>query len=286
MSFLKTIFRISVQNIRKWQTDYRIWVIAVFLLVMTLVYVDDLKRVADAFGFEMNVWIFPFIYSQWYYKIIFTLPLALMLCDAPFIDKNQLFVMMRTPRTRWLCGQLLYIFLASGIYYLYLFVITVLTTVVYGDFSFEWGELITALAFNPNLKFEVLSSSYFSFSKITVEYFTPLSACWFTFLMSWLSGTFLGLVIFLCNLFSGMKILGVAVSGVFIVLTISANGWYMLDRFSPVSWSTLNQIDVGGLTTHPSFTYCVCVLLGLIILLIAAVLLFGRQKNYDVKGDQ
>lgn len=284
MSFLKTIFRISAQNLRKWRTDYRIWVIAVFLFVITLIYVDDLKKVADGLGFEMSVWIFPFMYSQFYYKLIFTLPLVLMLCDAPFVDKNQLFIMMRTTRTRWLGGQILYIVTASGIYYLFIFAISILTTIVYGSFSPEWGELITALSYDTMLKYEVLDVSYFSFSEVVVDYFSPPLACFYTFIMSWLVGTFLGLVVFVCNLFTGSKLWGIAVCGMFVTLTMPADGYYLLNRFSPVSWCTLNRIDVGGLTTHPSFTYCICVLLLLIALLIAAVLLFGRKKNLDVKG--
>lgn len=286
MNFLKTVFRISIQNLRKWRTDYRVWTIAVFLFVMTLIYVDDLKRVADGLGFEMSVWIFPFMYTQFYYKVIFTIPLMMLLCDAPFVDKNQLYVMMRTTRTKWLGGQILYIIIASGIYYLFIFAISILTTIVYGDFSFEWGQLITALSYDPMLKFEVLDISYFAFSQVVVEYFTPLLACFYTFVMSWITGVFLGLIIFVFNLFTDTKLWGIAICAIFIVLTIPARGWYLLDRFSPVSWSTLDQIDVGGFTTHPSLTYCICILALLIVLLMMAVFLFGRKKSLDVKGDQ
>ncbi len=284
MNSLKTIFRITAQNFRKWQTDYRIWTITLFLIIMTLIYVDDVKKVADYTGGGMSVWIFPFLYSQFYTKVLFTLPVVLMFCDAPFVDKNQLFIMMRTTRTKWLCGQLLYIVLASGIYYLFIFVVSILSTVFYGDFSLEWGKTLNMLAYSPTVAYDAEVYSL-TVSRIVVEYFTPLLACFYTFILSWLSAIFLGLVVFVCNLFTGSRIWGIAASSFFIILSISARGLRNLDRFSPISWSTLDGIDVGGLTFRPSIVYCLCAFALLIVALTAAVIIFGRRKSLDTKGN-
>lgn len=285
MSFLKTIFHIAFQNLRKWQTDYRIWTIAVFLIIMTLIYSDDVKIIADFLGFDMPVWIFPFMYSQFYTKVVFTIPVILMFCDAPFVDKNQIFIMMRTPRTSWLCGQILYIVLASGIYYLFIFAVSILSTVLYGGLSLEWGSVLTALAYDSGIEFDAGISSV-QVSPIVVEYFSPLLACYFTFILSWLSAIFLGLLVFVLNLLTGTRLWGIITGSAFIVFTINAHRQSPLLRFSPISWITLDKIDVGGLTIRPSFTYCICALLLLISALIAAVFLFGRKKSLDVKGDQ
>lgn len=90
MSFLKTIFRISAQNFRKWQTDYRIWTIAIFLFILILMYTDDFKTLADFLNEKAPVWVFPFIYTKNTAKVLFMLPVTLLFCDAPFVDKNQL----------------------------------------------------------------------------------------------------------------------------------------------------------------------------------------------------
>lgn len=54
-------------------------------------------------------------------------------------------------------------------------------------------------------------------------------------------------------------------------------------RFSPISWNTLNNIDVGNMTAKPAFSYCMCVYGGLIIVLIAGIFIFGRKKSLDTK---
>lgn len=284
MSFLKTIFRISTQNFRKWQTDYRIWTIAFFLVILILMYTDDFKALAHFLNEKAPVWIFPFMYTKNTAKVLFMLPVTLLFCDAPFVDKNQLFIMLRTSRTRWLCGQILYIISVSAVYFLFIFVISFLAMIFFGDFSFEWDKSIVTTAYSSGV-LSAAGVSTLNISRSTVEFFTPLSACFFTFIMSWLSAVFIGLLIFACNLFTGSRIWGIAASSFFVVLTLVAKLRKYIDRISPLTWATLDGIDVGGLTVRPSFGYCISAYAILIITLTAAIFIFGRKRNFDVKGE-
>ena len=281
MNYLKTIFHIAAQNFRKWQTDYRIWTIAVFLLILTLMCADDFKTLADFLDNKAPVWIFPFLYMSSTAKVLFTLPVILLYCDAPFIDKNQMFVMMRTSRTKWLCGQIIYIISAGGVYYFFIFAVSVLSVIFSGEPSFEWDKVIVTAAYDSSVLVKADVASL-TISRTTVEFFTPLLACFYTFIMSWLSAVFLGLLIFACNLFTGSRIWGIASSSFFVVLTLVAKLRKYLDRFSPVTWSSLDGIDVGGLTVRPSIGYCTSAYAVLIIGLTAAIFAFGRKKSLDV----
>lgn len=281
MDSIKTVFAITVQNFRKWQTDYRIWTIAVIMVIITLIYVDDAKKLADFLNTDVPVWIFPFMYSQFYIKALYTLPVVLMFCDAPFVDQNQVFAMMRTMRIKWLCGQVLYIISASGVYYLFLLFISLLLTVFYGGFSFEWGKALTAEAFS-SVSYQA-GVDYFSVSRSVIEYFTPLLAVFYTFILSWLGAIFLGLLILVLNLLTNSRIWGIIVSSVFVVLSLAAAKRPRLVSFSPISWTTLNFIDVGKLTKYPSITYVLSAYAILIISLTAAVFIFGSNKSLDFK---
>ena len=288
MKWLRSVISISTQNFRKWQTDYRVWCIGFVLVSMTAIFIDDLRSVVNVAGAEMPVWIFPFLYSQDNTKLLFTLPMVLLFCSAPFLDKNQTFVFVRTGRVKWLCGQILYIVTASAVHYLFILAVSLLLTVFSGGFSLEWGETLKILATSGDLR-KLLGSVGLELSNFVLTFFTPLQAVWFTFLLSWLGGIFIGLTIFACNLISGTKYLGVTVSSYFVLFSyITVNEGYgqgML-RFSPMSWITLDKIDVGHTTKNPSFTYCVSVFAGLITVLIAVILIFGRKKSLDVGGDQ
>lgn len=284
MNSVKSVFSICAQNFRKWATDYRMWTIAVLLIVMTFIFADDVRKNAAVLGSDVSMWIFPLLYLSRYMKLVFTLPVVLMFCNAPFVDKNQTFVMMRTSRVKWLCGQILYIIVASAVYYLFIFLLSVLSTVFIADFSFDWGGTFYSLAYGgismPDnvMKVEV--------PKIIIEYFTPIQACLFTFLMSWLAGIFLGMIIFFFNLVTQNRNVGIVVSFAFVVWAFMVKDTFGLGRYrkiSPISWNTLENIDVGGLTQYPTFPYCVSVLSVSILLLIVGSFVFGRMKSLDFK---
>lgn len=284
MSSVKTVFSIAAQNFRKWTTDYRIWVIAVLLVVMTFIFADDVRRYAAALGSDVSIWIFPFLYVGRYMRLVFTLPVVLMFCNAPFVDKNQTFVMMRTSRLKWLCGQILYIILAAAVYYLFIFLLSIISTIFIAEFSPDWGRTFYVIANGGVATPE--GGSRVEIPKIIVEYFTPLQACFFTFLLSWLGAVFLGTIIFFFNLVTQNRNIGIVVSFAFVVWSFMVKDTFGLGRYrklSPISWNTLENIDVGGLTKYPTFLYCVTVLSISIMLLIAGSVIFGRKKSLDFK---
>ena len=284
MKLLKSVRTICMQNLRKWKTDYRVWVIGVLVLIVIWIYIDDMDTIVTFMDSSMPVWIFPFIYMQFHMKLIYTLPVILLFCNAPFIDANQTFVYMRSGRKRWLCGQILYVIIASGIYYLFLLITSFLSAIAAGgEISLEWGKTLTTIANSGVAGY--LGVHYIDASTIITTYFSPISAIWFTFLLSWLCGTMIGLIIFFCNIFTGTRFLGITISSLLAVLSAAEeSGLPQVLHFSPISWITLNKVDVGSLTTNPSFEYCIVFYLTAIILLAAGILLFGKKQSMDMKG--
>lgn len=284
MNSVRSVFSICAQNFRKWATDHRMWVIAALLIVMTFIFADDVRKNAAALGSDVSMWIFPLLYLDRYMKLVFTLPVVLMFSNAPFIDKNQTFVMMRTSRVKWLCGQILYIVAASAVYYLFIFLLSVLSTVFIADLSLDWGGTFYSLAYGGvTIPDDILKVQV---PKIIVEFFTPVQACFFTFLLSWLAAVFLGMIVFFFNLVTQSRNIGIVVSFAFVVWAFMVKDTFGLGRYrkiSPISWNTLDNLDVGGLTAYPTFTYCVCVFSVSILLLIVGSFVFGRKKSLDFK---
>lgn len=283
MELIRAAFAISTQNIRKWATDYRMWTIAALLIVIVQMYVDDMQKVAGLLGEKISMWIFPFLYIQFHTKVIFTLPVVLMFCNAPFTDRNQIFVYTRTGRAKWLTGQILYIFITSAIYYLFILFLTIISTVVTAEHSLKWGKTLYTIA-NSNI-INVAETYYINVSNRILDFFSPLQATFFTFLTSWMSAVLLGLIVFFCNLISNTRFIGIFISSALVVWTVlvSNGGFGEFIRFSPISWNTLNNIDAGSMTSNPSFTYCMCVYGGLITILIAGIFILGRKKSLDIK---
>lgn len=284
MNSVKSVFSICTQNFRKWITDYRMWVVAAIIIIITFVYAHRLNLNAVKIGSDMTLWIFPFLYTQSGMLVVFIMPLVLMFCNAPFLDKNQTFVMMRTSRVKWLCGQLLYIIIASAVYFLFIFLISVLCALFTRDPSLDWGGTVYSLAYEELMWDDV---PQVEIPKYIVEYFTPLQACWFTFLLSWLGGIFLGMITFAFNLITQTRSVGTVIATAFVAwgswVRYSMSGVQRHRKLSPIAWLTVDKIDIGGLTTYPTLAYCLIVFLVSIAIMIAAVLLFGRKKSLDFK---
>lgn len=254
------------------------------MIIIIQIYVDDMRKVAEYLDTSVSIWIFPFLYSQFHTKLIYTLPVILLFCNAPFSDNNQVFVYTRVGRKKWLCGQMLYIVLAAAVYYFFLLIASLVSTVFIGEMSMEWGKTLQTLAVS-NVALKV-GCPFVDISSLIVDFFTPLQAIGFTFLVSWLCAIFLGLLIFFCNTVFKTKFIGTTISSALVVLSVLVeNGGYpFIIPYSPVSWNTLDNIDVGGLTTNPSFGYCIGVYLTLIAILIAGIFIFCRKQNLDMKG--
>lgn len=283
MNSVRSVFSICAQNFRKWATDYRMWTIAALVIVMTFIYADDVRKNAAMMDSDMSLWIFPFLYTGSLMLLIFTLPVVLMFCNAPFVDKNQTFVMMRTSRMKWLCGQLLYIILASAVYYLFVFLMSVLSTVFIADFSLDWGGTFYSLAYG-RLQWEGVPTVWIP--KLIVEYFTPIQACWFTFLLSWIGGVFLGMIVFVFNLITQTRSIGTVMATAFVVWgswVRYSDGIQRYRKLSPISWITVDRIDVCGMTPYPTLSYCLTVFSVSILTMIIGVFVFGRRKSLDFK---
>ena len=97
---------------------------------------------------------------------------------------------------------------------------------------------------------------------------------------------FIGLFIYFLNNIISKRYLGIIVSGIIILFScyVEAFGSDKQLYFSPVSWSTLNQVDVAGKTNHPSFYYCVGVYCGLSLLLIVLLLVFRKRWKMDIES--
>jgi len=284
MNSIKCVFAIAIQNIRKWQTNYRVWIIGAIIAILIHSYWEDIEKISEYLEVIPSIWIFPFLYSQYYMKLIFTLPVVMLFCDAPFIDGNQLFIVVRAKRVKLLLGQILYIIIASGIYYLFILIVSLIMGLFIGNLSMEWGKVFHTIAETGVASF--LGCHFVDVHKNIVNYFTPFQAVWFTFLMSWLNGIMLGCIMLALSLCTKKKYVGMIFSSVLILFScFLINYNEFLVKYSPISWNTLNNIDIGGKTIKPSFEYCITVIAVVTIICIFTIIIVGRKGSIEIDSE-
>lgn len=277
MKLFKMAVCVCFQNIRKWRSNYRVWIIAIIVLIFTHEFTKDIASFAHQINIPVSPWIYPFLYNQKYVKLLFFFPLILLFCDAPFIDDNQPYVISRSGRKAWSIGQMGYIILSTAIYFLFLILCTLVLNIFNMDFTLEWGKVLGTLAntdASQAMGLKIIVSSRIIF------YFSPIQAMWFSFLLSWLAGVFLGLLIYAVNSLSNTRILGVLCASFFLVLDATIVN--KLRWFSPVSWCNLDQIDIGGTTQLPTITFIYTAFAIIIIGLMTLSFIVNRRQSIQV----
>ena len=200
------------------------------------------------------------------------LGLVLLFCDAPFLDAGQTLVIVRVGKKNWCYGQLLYIFLCTGLYLLVLF--GLLCLVLGPDLTIQtgWGKVLTTAAY-PTSNISLSTVGLFYPWQI-IQGLPGAASTLLTFLAHWLAGFLLGAVMFLLNLRYQQKT--GAIAGTALVLLRA------FVRFIGATWLTRYIFFLSPFTIIlpeylQSFPYTACVFDGL--LLVAVLLVFASIRT-------
>lgn len=92
----------------KWKGNPKIWVVGLFLIFYVYNLTAPIVKFCKEVNYAVSPWLFPYFFSNPTTLLLFMLAFVLYLCDAPFLDQQQVFVLLRTGRQKWTVGQLLY----------------------------------------------------------------------------------------------------------------------------------------------------------------------------------
>ncbi len=280
-------FRICIQNIRKWTSNSRIWMLFFAALLFVYTYTKGIRQVADVMDSPISIWIYPFLFTYRYIKIIFMALLIFIFCDAPFIDTNQPYVMLRTKRSVWSIGQILYIMIGSFLYELFLIVSTIIVNIGNLEFTMEWGKVLGAMGTTSVASKAGVIYTTVNINRQIITCFTPLQAMFFSMLVTWLSFVFIGLVIYVVNVVTRTKIAGAVTAAGLVIFTAVADvaafdGNKAVTWFSPMSWNSLNNIDIGGVTQYPTIDFVLGFYIVSIVILSIIAVVVGKKQNVEV----
>lgn len=272
-------FRICMQNIRKWASNNRIKMCLALAVLFVYSYTNGIGILSMNMGEKVSPWLFPFLFSFRYMKIVFMAPIVFIFCDAPFIDANQTYIMLRTKRSTWCVGQILYIFAGSFLYAAILFLSTIVFHIGHMEWNSGWGNVLGAAGTTSILSGLNLNYTTISISSRIIRYFTPLQAMIYSFIIMWLSFVFIGLLIYVLNVVTKTKLVGVLVASFLVVLTAVVDGFPYLAWLSPITWNSLNCIDVGGMTLYPSIVYVLGMYIGMITIMIIIAIIMSKKQE-------
>lgn len=268
-------------NLSQWRKNSR--VICVFLLLLGYVYsiIEPISQFSTDIEYKCTPWLFPFITSDANCILILMTLYVILLCDAPFLFKYQKYLIIRTGKTKWILGQLMYVAVATFIYWFSISIFSIILLFSNLTFSNEWGKIISTLS---QTRMGARYQLFFLLDYKIIIYFSPIKAFTIAFILAWVVSFFIGLIILYFNL-SKQKYLGIIIATILIFSQHFAHmaSGYWFYKISPVSWISLCIINFSNQHTNmPSITFVISCLAILIILFIYLIIKKVKLKSIDI----
>lgn len=276
--------RCMVNQFRKWGKSPRIWMVFILSAIFVSTnFIASIRVFCQQYQASCSIWAFPLALTMRNRRLWITLLPILLFCDAPFLDEQQPFLIIRIGRTRWAVGQILYILAASLIFYLGCLLVTTLLLFPHVTFTLDWGKVLHTLTQSHvtwNVHMDVIPASVLQqYSAVQATLLCGAAMCIVT--------SFLGLLMFLCNLWAKREV-GILVASFFVgfayfieIMSVSSRTWNSMRYFSPATWVDLSQMGYNNFRS-PSWSYIFIFGTLLLVVLIIGILLSVRKKSIDV----
>ncbi|MCR5793664.1 MAG: hypothetical protein K6G65_10890 [Lachnospiraceae bacterium] len=277
---IRRICAVATYSLRQWGVDIRIRVLFLLMFVYLWSELSPINSLSEMTGVNVNPLIFVFYSDGIVKKIILLAGVIFLFADVPFFDESQLYVMIRCKRTNWVLGKVLYIIMASGLYFVYLEVVSVFVLIRNAYISFgDWGKVVNTLArTNAGASIQL----QFGISDKIITNYTPQTALVTSFMLNWGIGIFIGLLMFIIsmkfNRTAGMLVASMLVFFDLLVLNNLPYKWFYV---SPVTLSRLGTLDPKGITTFPTLTYAAFFFIGAAFIM--TIVLVFQIKNTVVE---
>lgn len=277
---IRKVFQMVWNNIKICLMSPRFYIALILVAILFWQIEEPIRMFCAKTGYLITPWLFPHLTQLPYIQNIITLGIVLIFCDAPFIKENSPYIILRVGRKNWLYAQMLYVLIASFIYCLSVYIISVLLLFPYLEINGGWGKIIGTLAqTNASNQIGTISIEY----QLLLDY-KPWQAVLVSGVMCWLIVSFIGLLMMCINLFGKNNwgpIVGSGISFTSYLARIFSDmyaGYY----FSPPTWMGLLSFGKTNNSPYPTLIYAIVFLIiGICVSAICSYLKF-RKKPIEV----
>lgn len=279
MHSLKQIWCICKVNFYLSITSFRFYFA---LLVVGILLIQIIKPIRDFSEFvqiPITPYLFPFLIQNRFLQTIIAIGLVFILSDVPVINDSTIYLVVRSSRRNWIKGQMLYIVLESFAFLICVVVLTIIILFPHLAFSIEWGKGISTLA-QTNAA-EQFGGNALDYHMMTA--FTPLEAMFFSILVSWTMGIFIGLLIMAFNCLVSSITLGPLMGGLITLLpqlAVNFSDLHLIYFFAPPTWMDITLFRLSYESKLPTLPYVICFFLIMYFLLFEFIM--HKVKRIDL----
>lgn len=295
MDFCKAVLAVAGANFERIKKDARVWFIFAFTALLIHYYLRPVINFGLDTGTKAPIYSMELLFcsatiSVKAPKILFYIGMLCLLCDAPFFYPLKSYVIMRSKRLAWCLGDCVYVVGLSFLYAAFILVVSSLMMLPIGTIRDSFSGALTDMVLGTGkMLIGEIATLYpsASFSKEMIQYLYPSGAMMYTFVSVWISFSILGLLMYWISLLRKNAVVGMVISGVFVFLDpiLVWASWpnsYWLLAFSPVSWTSVEQLDILSASHFISIRFVAISDAALLILLF--ILVFQTAKHVSING--
>jgi hypothetical protein len=134
---------------KKMLHNVRLYAVLFFVFVLSYDAMGNVVKYSIASGETITPWILPHIFCDRFLLLCFTLTFVLLICDAPYVDTQQYYIVVRTGKEKWLIGEFLFTVTISAVFVLLIWIICLFMGLGHISLRTDWGDALQSLA-NPN----------------------------------------------------------------------------------------------------------------------------------------
>lgn len=253
MDRIRMSLRVCQIRLRKIFTTPRFYVALLWIAILFHVMTVGIRGFCEQTGVDVTFWMLPFMTRYNGDQIIIVLGALLLFCDAPFLEPNSGWQILRAGRKSWFWGNMLYIVVVSFFYTICLSMIPVLLVFPNVGWETGWGKVISTLAqTNAAYTFDQEPLDYLILSR-----FSPQEAMGLTMLAIWCLSVMTGVVSYAGNFLvhRGFGIVincGIALTALLLSKFSSITiGYYC----APPLWMNIASYKWQGYGNGPSMAY-------------------------------
>lgn len=198
MCEIRQILLLARQNFSGWKRNIRIWITFILAFVLCLMLSDEVLTHAQRY--ETTLQIFePFIwtYGDAASVMLSSLLLVPLFADMPFVNQETPYCLVRTKRSIWLLGQIVYVIATTILYNLFLFTVQATFAVPFAFIGNIWSKTAAMLGYGG------ASKGVVPVSIKTMESTLPYECALQVFLLMLCYSLFIVCVMLCLNLFCG-----------------------------------------------------------------------------------
>lgn len=232
-------------------------------------------------------WMAPHIFNNRSFTLYFGFIVCYMYSDVPFMNRTELYKLLREGRLVWCMEKIASIILQAFFMTILTFLASVLVFIPRITFEMDWGKIIYTMAFSNNIyDYNIYGKS----SPEILNKYSPVQAMVICFLLVWLATTLTGLFMFAVSLYLN-RIFSVSLAVIWVGLQVAIdNGlnYLFLTYVTPFYWCRMSIHGEQAFLKwfYPKLSYCFTVGAVCIVVLLAAILLKIRKTEYDWSNEE